>query len=56
MSISPVSSMPPPAIQASQAAKSAPVVRDRDGDHDNNKAESSRSESSEGGQRLNIKA
>ena len=57
VSISPVSNAAP-AIQAGQAAKVAPFKRDRDGDYDNNRAETPRSEAAEaskGGQLLNIK-
>ena len=59
MSIPPVTSSPPPAIHAHQAARPIPFKRDRDGDYDNNAAETARSEateSSKGGSLLNIKA
>ena len=60
MNISPVSSSPPPpALQASQAAKVPPPRRDRDGDYDNNAAETKRADAAESGrngQLLNIKA
>ena len=59
MSISPVSSSPPLAVQANNAAKVTPFGRDKDGDYDHNKAETKQSESAEaskGGLLLNIKA
>jgi hypothetical protein len=59
MSISPVSTSAPSAVQANTIAKVTPFRRDRDGDYDNNKAETRQSESAEaskGGQLLNVKA
>jgi len=59
MSISPVSSAPPPVVQTNQAAKAAPFKRDRDGDYDNNAKETPSSEATEaskGASLLNIKA
>jgi hypothetical protein len=58
MSIAPISHAAPPAVAANQAAKVVPFQRDREGDYDNNAAESKRSEATEGakgGLLLNIK-
>ena len=59
MSISPVSSSASAAVHVTQAAKVVPFKRDRDGDYDNNAAETKQSEANEaskGGSLLNIKA
>jgi hypothetical protein len=57
MSISPVSNAVP-AFQTGATAKVVPFKRDRDGDYDNNRAETQKSEAAEAsksGQLLNIK-
>jgi hypothetical protein len=59
MSISPVSTSAPSAVQANNIAKVTPFRRDRDGDYDNNRVETKQSEAAEaakGGQILNVKA
>jgi hypothetical protein len=59
MSISSISSSPPPVVQVNQPAKAAPFKRDRDGDYDNNAKETPSFEATEalkGATLLNIKA